>query len=209
MKTLKLLLFAAALVTTFNHANAQKIEITDFDLSKFEILKNYVKVSNIKFKGKDAILIENGKREEGGIVYLKDFDFTNGTIECDIASETFSGIAFRVKSDATGECIYFRPFNSGTEKHENTVQYSLKGSKYGWQYLRENFPGKYESGATIQNNEWFHVRLEIKDTAVEVFVNNSKEPVLTVDDLKNGNSIGSVGLWTWNAYYANLIITQE
>ena len=35
MKTLKLLLFAAALVTTFNHANAQKIEITDFDLSKF------------------------------------------------------------------------------------------------------------------------------------------------------------------------------
>ena len=85
----------------------------------------------------------------------------------------------------------------------------MKGSKYGWQYLRENFPGKYESGATIQNNEWFHVRLEIKDTAVEVFVNNSKEPVLTVDDLKNGNSIGSVGLWTWNAYYANLIITQE
>ena len=208
MKTIKLLLIAAAFTISFTDVNAQKIEITDFDLSKFEIIKD-VKVSNIKFKGKDAILIENSKQEEGGIVYLKDFEFTNGTIECDIASEIFSGIAFRVQNDETGECIYFRPFNSGTEKNGNTVQYSLKGSEYGWQYLRENFPGKYESGADIQVNEWFHVRLVIKDTTVEVFVNNSKEPVLTVTDLKSENSKGSVGLWAWNAYYANLTITKE
>ena len=208
MKILKLSLLTAILGMALNNIQAQKIAMTDFDLSKFEIVKE-VKVSNIKFKGKNGIRIVNGKQEAGGIVYLKDFNFTNGTIECDIASETFSGIAFRVENDESGECIYFRPFNSGGDRHGNTVQYSLKGSIYGWQYLRENFPGKYESGADIQVNEWFHVRLEIKDTTVKVFVNNSKEPVLTVNDLKSEQSSGSVGLWTWNAYYANLVITQK
>lgn len=170
------------------------------------IIPDKVKVKEITYKGKDAKYINNKKKEEGGIIYLKNKDFSNGIIECDIASDRFSGIAFRVQDEKQAECIYFRPFNSGTEKHENTVQYVARGTDYTWSYLRENFPGKYESGAEIYVDEWFHVKLEIKEKEVKVYVNEGKEPVLVVNDMKLDKNTGSVGLWTWKGYFANLTI---
>ena len=163
--------------------------------------------------GKDAFHLKklrNSDRDNGSdAAYLREFEFQNGTIECDIASEIFTGIAFRIQNGGQFECIYFRPFNSGTEKHNNTVQYVAKGTKYSWHYLRKNFPGKYESGADISKNVWFHVKLEIKDATVKVYVNSNPEPVLVVDDMKYGISNGSVGFWSWDGYFANLIINKK
>jgi hypothetical protein len=163
--------------------------------------------------GKDAFHLKKLRSHDmdkgSDAAYLKEFEFQNGTIECDMASGIFTGIAFRAKNGGQFECIYFRPFNAGTEKHDYTVQYVAKGSKYSWHYLRKNFPGKYESGAEIKKNEWFHARLEIRDTSVKVYINNDPEPVLIVEDMKYGISRGSVGFWSWDGYFANLKITKE
>lgn len=166
-----------------------------------------------QYWGKEAFHLKklrNIDKDNGNdAAYLKGFEFQNGTIECDIASGIFTGLAFRAKNGGQFECIYFRPFNSGTEKHDKTIQYVPKGTKYSWHYLRKNYPGKYESAADIKNYEWFHVQLEIKDTTVKVYVNGDPKPVLVVDDMKYGISKGSVGFWSWDGYFANLEIKKE
>jgi len=152
-----------------------------------------------------------------GTVFVTDLTFQNGTIEADFIGpiepddRTFVGIAFRIdpKNTKQHELIYFRPFNSGTERHQHTVQYVATNTIYDWPYLRENFPGVYEGGANIANNVWFHARLEIDGTTVQVFVNDGKEPVLVVKDLKLGEHSGHVGFWGYPGAFANLKVTPR
>jgi len=154
---------------------------------------------------------------EPGTIYMPDLDFHNGTIEADLAGpieppgRTFVGIAFRIdpQNPKEHELIYFRPFNSGTPRHDHTVQYVATGTIYDWPYLRKNFPGVYEAGARIANSTWFHVRLEIDGTTCQVFVNGGAEPVLTVKDLKLGDRTGLVGFWGYPGAFANLKVTPR
>ncbi|MCP4309624.1 MAG: hypothetical protein GY790_00035 [Bacteroidetes bacterium] len=211
MKTIALILTLSCLtIHTIHGQSSQKTnDINSFMLDE----PDSVLFEMIPYWGKDAFHLKklrNSDRDHGhDAAYLREFEFQNGTIECDIASDIFTGIAFRAKNGAQFECIYFRPFNSGTEKHENTVQYVAKGTKYSWHFLRKNFPAKYESGADIKKNQWFHVKLEIKNTTVKVYINSDPEPVLVVNDMKYGVSKGSVGFWSWDGYFANLIINKE
>ena len=50
---------------------------------------------------------------------------------------------------------------------------------------------------------WFHVRLEIKGRQVKVFVNDAKEPCLTVEETLQENRKGKIGLWAWDGYFSN------
>ena len=82
---------------------------------------------------------------EPGTIYVPDLTFHNGTIEADLIGpiepddRTFVGIAFRIdpKNPKRHELVYFRPFNSGTERHLHTVQYVATGTIYDWPYLQE------------------------------------------------------------------------
>jgi len=155
-----------------------------------------------QYKGKKALHVLG---REQAYVYLPDVEFQDGVIEADIAGAIFSGIGFRGRDNGTkAEKVYFRPQNAGTKKHEKTVQYAAMGRRDGtWNYFRKNFPGKYESGAALKKNAWFHAKLIIKGTEVKVYVNDGKEPVLVVTDMRYGESKGTVGVWGWNSYFAN------
>lgn len=170
------------------------------------VIPEGVKIIQRTYNGKQAIEVTNNKKEKGGIVYLKDFNLANGVIECDIASNTMVGLTFRVQNESVAECIYFRPFNSRGNMHDKTVQYVARGTKYKWEYLRNNYPGKYEAGANIKSYEWFHTKIVFKNKTVKVYVNKSDTPVLTVEDIKLDEETGSVGLWTWKGYYANFVV---
>ena len=158
------------------------------------------------FADRQALHVVGG---EPAYVFLPNVELQDGTIEVDIASNTFSGIGFRGGDGGKKfEMIYFRPQNSGTDKHDKTVQYVAKGRADGaWRYLRENFPGKYEAGADMRVNQWFHARLEIAGATVRVFVDDAPKPVLVVDEMLYGTSRGTVGLWGWNSYFANFQFT--
>jgi hypothetical protein len=176
--------------------------------------KNGVTHQAIRFRV-DYQKLSETSHYDPGTVFVTDLTFQNGTIEADLIGpiepddRTFVGIAFRIdpKNTKQHELIYFRPFNSGTERHQHTVQYVATNTIYDWPYLRENFPGIYESGANIANNVWFHARLEIDGTTVQVFVNDGKEPVLVVKDLKLGEHSGHVGFWGYPGAFANLKVT--
>ena len=162
----------------------------------------------VNYKGKKALHLAG---REQCYVYLPIDDFQDGTIEVDIAGDIFSGIGFRGREAGKRvEKLYFRPQNSGTARHENTVQYAVIGKEGGhWRDLRTQFPGKYETGADLKQGEWFHAKFVIKGTSLKVYVNDSDEPLLTVDPMLDGVSKGSVGVWGWDSYFANFKYTPD
>jgi hypothetical protein len=62
-------------------------------------------------------------------------------------------------------------------------------------------------------NEWITMRIEVKGKGAQLFLNNSKYPVLIVNDLKLGeNTEGGIGLWVeigTEGYFRDLKITKQ
>jgi len=71
-----------------------------------------------------------GNSKSASIAYQKDLDFTNGSIELDIASPKrqtgFVGIAFHIQDSNHYETLYFRPGSSGTSE---AIQYMPKRNR--------------------------------------------------------------------------------
>ncbi|MBI3207892.1 MAG: DUF1080 domain-containing protein [Candidatus Solibacter usitatus] len=153
-------------------------------------------------------------------------EFSNGTIEVDLAGEPgpgagggargFAGVAFRVQPDRkTYDCFYLRPTNGRAEDQErrnHSAQYIMHPT-YTWFKLREETPSKYESYVDIQPAEWIHVKIEVDGEKARLFVNGGSQPTLIVNDVKSGASgKGGVALWLEGstiAHYANLKITSR
>ncbi|MBI1371371.1 MAG: hypothetical protein GC159_01225 [Phycisphaera sp.] len=156
------------------------------------------------FKGEQVMWLKS----EEGLALLPGVTMTDGVIECDIASKTFSGLAFRAEDVDNYDSVYLRPFNSGTPKHNNTVQYHSPGTPgCTWDALRRRFPGKYESGADVKVDAWFHLRVVIRGETVKAYVNDGKEPVLVVDKILSNRKSGKIGIWGWDTYFRNFRYT--
>lgn len=155
-----------------------------------------------------------------GVAYLKDALFSEGVIELDLKGEnmqgqSFVGISFHAEDEKVFEGIYFRPFNFDAPDitgQSHMVQYH-NIPDHSWRMLRREFPGKYE--AAISNppgpDDWFHARIEVKGNLITVFVNDIKEPVLTVMSLSKRKT-GKIGLWVGSnssGRFANLKITSK
>jgi uncharacterized protein with NRDE domain len=55
--------------------------------------------------------------------------------------------------------------------------------------------------------EWTKIKIEVIGVKARLFVNDSTQPVLVVNDLKHGDSEGAVALWIGlgtEGYFANL-----
>lgn len=180
-------------------------EVPTLSLDNLET--HYSVLADTTYKGRPAIHLHNTsdrEKSDRAVAFIKDVVLANCEIEVDIASERFTGIVFRGQDGDHFDKVYFRPFNSGTEKHLNTVQYASPGTPGAhWKELREKFPGKYEAGADIPVWEWFHARIVVKEQRAEVYVNNEKEPVLVVEELLSGQNAGAIGIWGWNCYFSN------
>lgn len=180
-------------------------QVVNMPFARERIETYYSTITPTEYKGRAAVHIQNGQtKPDGAVLFFKDVTLGDCIIEVDIASERFAGVAFRGQNGDHYDKIYFRPFNSGTAKHENTVQYASHGTEgAGWQPLRKRFPGKYEAGADIPVWDWFHVKLVIEGQKVRAYVNDEKEPVLVVEKILSDQKQGKIGIWGWNAYFSN------
>ena len=150
-----------------------------------------------------------------GVAWLTESVLHNGSIEVDVRGRndpgrSFVGIAFHREDDAHYEVIYLRPFNFKNEARKaHSVQYVYEPD-YGWSRLREEHPGKYEAAIVPAPDptDWVRLRLELDDTTVRAFIDEIKEPVLTVERISTATS-GRIGLWVGNnsgGDFANLTI---
>jgi hypothetical protein len=168
----------------------------------------------------DAELVAPKNGEGGGIVVLPGTSFHNGTIEVDVAGRPragatsdargFVGVAFRVAAEPSKyECVYIRPTNGRVDdqvRRNHSTQY-ISMPEYGWSRLRSETPGRYESYVDLVPGEWTKIKIEASGVKVRLYVNDSSQPVLVVNDLKHGDSEGAVALWIGlgtEAYFANL-----
>ena len=163
--------------------------------------------------------------EGGGIVVIPGVStFGNGSIEVDVAgmprsgsppgARGFVGVAFRVDSDPSRyECVYLRPTNGRADdqlRRNHSTQY-ISMPEYEWSRLRSEAPGQYESYVDLVPGEWTRIKVEVSGVKARLFVNDSPQPVLLVNDLKHGDTKGAVALWIGmgtEAYFANLRLSE-
>jgi hypothetical protein len=172
---------------------------------------------NLSSLTKWAGTVEMDAAEGDGLAILKEVEFENGTIEVELLGEnnpgkSFLGIAFNIQDPETFEAVYFRPFNFvATEqiRKDHMVQY-IHHPEYTWYTLRETRTGEFEDEIPQppDPDNWFKARIEVSEKSVKVFVNESDEPVLTVDRLTTSGS-KKIGLWTGNGSsgrFRNLVL---
>ena len=153
-----------------------------------------------------------------GIIWLRDVNFSTGTIELDLRGKdefqkSFLGIAFHGVDTVTYDAIYFRPFNfQSTDpiRKIHAVQYVSEPDQ-PWHRLRDEQNGIYEKAVNPAPlpTDWFHARIEVKETQIMVYVDNATSPSLTVNKL-NGRKEGMIGIWNvgLNGDFANLVIKK-
>lgn len=153
-----------------------------------------------------------------GLLWIKEPIFSNGKIELeikgkDIRGKSFVGLAFHGLNDSIYDAVYFRAFNfKDPGRNGHSVQY-ISHPEYTWYKLRNEQPEKYENSVTPvpEPTDWFHVTILIEYPIVKVFVDNSVEPSLTVEQLSSRKE-GWIGFWVGNnseGFFRNLKIIPE
>lgn len=158
-----------------------------------------------EFLGRPALWLRNNTQ-----IIRSGIDFADGTIEFDVAPMDrghFIGLLFRRATATNQENIYLRAHRSGLY---NALQYAarINGSST-WQLYPE-----FNASIDLPRNQWTHVRVEIKDTRLEVYVNNNSDPALVVPRLRGIPVRGSVAFWgrvndaptVWAAAVSNISI---
>lgn len=200
MKTIKPILFFTVMFSLFFTAEAQQ-QVFVPDLSEIQDNSSWTVVNReMTFNGEVYMTANPGD----GLVILKKINFSNGTIELDIKGrdlqgQSFVGLAFHGLDENTYDVIYFRPFNfKNPDRNSHSVQYTSMPD-YDWSRLRNEFPGKYENTVTPvpDPDEWFHATIIVNYPDVEVFVNNSESPSLSVQQISDRKT-GWIGFWVGN-----------
>ena len=147
-----------------------------------------------------------------GAAMLKDVEFEDGVIECDVAMKpgvrSYPGILFRVRSPEEYERLYLRPHRAPL--YDDAVQYlpAFHGVD-SWQIY--SGPG-LTARAVIPTDRWVHLKIEVLGTQARVFLDNAPRPVLIIGDLKRGRSKGGLGLTTMadgNSFFSNFSFRRD
>ena len=179
--------------------------------SQTDTTKTFVEFNSEQFKIIQGEVIEHhGKTAFKGTGYLPDLKFKNGIIEVDMfvtGERSYPGINFRIQSRKDYEHFYIRPHRAGL--YPDALQYTpcVNGID-SWQLF--NGEG-YTAPVTIPKNEWFNVKLEVKGSKAQMFINNELEPSLKIFNLYNGDSEGSISLncpVNNSAFFSDLSYTQ-
>ena len=186
-----------------------------------------VQVAAVQHDGIDGVLVTEppGRSNDGEdkLAVLPGTRFHNGTIEVDIAGRPaegaqeaargFVGIAFRVASDAGRfECFYIRPTNGRADdqlRRNHSTQY-ISFPDHPWHKLREETPGKYEAYADMVPGQWTKLKMTVDGDKARLFIGGAEQPTLVVNDLKHGDTEGSLALWIGpgtEGYFANLNVS--
>ena len=171
------------------------------------------------YQGKEATrLIDHDGN--GGLALLKGSSFKDGAIEVELAGKPsagsfaaargFVGIAFRVQTGGSKyENIYLRPTNGRADdmlRRNHSTQYTSE-PEWGWERLRQESPGVYESYVDLEAGAWTRYKIVVKGRRAELYVHDAAQPCLIVKDLKLGDAAGAVALWVGpgtEAYFTNL-----
>ena len=216
--------------TAFTQVKSRTIRLDALN----EMQLRNVKIELVTYKGRGALRVTDTAPANDGdgvqLVILSKTEFYDGVIEVELTGEPgahagqgargFVGVAFRVspltataKDDLKYECFYLRPTNGRVDdqvRRNHSVQY-ISFPHFPWQLLRKEFPEKYESYVDLVPGEWTKVKIEVRGDKARLYVHDAQQPVLVVNDLKQGQSSGQIALWVGPgtvAHFANLRVSK-
>ena len=197
-----------------------------------EMQPRNVKMEQVTYKGRKALRVTDAAPANVAdgiqLVILNKTEFQDGVIEIELTGEPasnagegargFVGVAFRVNLDAAKdavkyECFYLRPTNGRADdqvRRNHSTQY-ISYPDFPWYRLRKEFPEKYESYVDVVSGEWTKVKIEVRGDKARLYVHDAPQPVLVVNDLKQGQSQGQIALWIGAgtvAHFANLRVSK-
>ena len=219
---------ALALSTGFTQNKTITIPLDNLN----EMDPRNVKMEQVTYKGRKALRASDAAAANVAdgiqLVILNKTNFQDGVIEIELAGEPaanagagargFVGVAFRAAAEAGKaatkyECFYLRPTNGRADdqvRRNHSAQY-ISYPEYPWQRLRKEFPEKYESYVDLLPGEWTKVKIEVRGDKARLYVHEAPQPVLVVNDLKQGASQGQIALWVGTgtvAHFANLRVSK-
>jgi hypothetical protein len=217
-------LFIAVILLSIN-SYSQTIKL---ESDRLEAVKVYMSIEKLMGTGVVKVVKDSNVKvaDEPTFVKIKGVNFRNGIIEVKVLSRLlknapdfargFIGVAFRVNDSNTKfECIYLRPVNARVDdqiRRNHSIQY-YSYPDYKFDRFRKESPEKYESYADMEMNKWITIKIEVKDAQAKLFINNTQQPSLIVNDLKHGaNASGSIALWVetgTEGYFKDLKITKQ
>jgi len=227
------LLGLIAVLTLATSAGFTQVKTTTIPLDKSsEMQPRNVKTEQVSYKGRKALRVTDaapaGVADGIQLVILNQMEFQDGLIEVELAGEPlpnvgegargFVGVAFRVNLDAAKdaaryECFYLRPTNGRADdqvRRNHSTQY-ISYPDFPWSRLRKEFPEKYESYVDLVPGEWTKVKIEVRGDKARLYAHDAPQPVLVVNDLKQGQSRGQIALWVGAgtvAHFANLRVSK-
>ncbi len=151
-----------------------------------------------------------GKTCFTGRASLNEMEFTNGTIEFDLAvtgERTYPGVYFRVMPGGEYEQFYIRPHRIW---YDDVLQYAPahKGASC-WQLFHGD---GCTAGYKLPHEQWMHIRMEIMDDQARVYIDDAPDPALYISNLDHGISTGGININTFNlgmSYFADFKVIQE
>lgn len=196
----------------------------------YEVQPVSVQISTVKIMGKTALRAVKDSAvkafDEPTYIRINNVDFKNGTIEVKVLSRLlpnapemargFIGVAFRINDSNTKyESVYIRPLNARVNdqvRRNHSIQY-YSYPIYKFDTLRKIAPEKYESYSDMEMNKWIDLKIVVKDSTAQLFINKSKQPSLIVTDLKLGANVsGAIALWVeigTEGYFTDLKISKQ
>jgi hypothetical protein len=189
---------------------------------------HYVKADTVTFLGRQAVQLMDAAEANVGdgarLAVIPGTSFQDGTIDVYVTGDTlphadptargFVGIAFRVSTNrASYECFYLRPKNGRAEdqlRRNHSLQY-VSIPDFGWEKLRTESPGVYESYADLAPGQWTPMKIRVEGKRAQLYVNGAEQPSLLVNDLKLPAASGAIALWIGPgtiAHFSDLKVTS-
>jgi hypothetical protein len=175
----RILAFVPALAASAAHAQSQAGSVWNLD---------YAKVADGPPPQPNHIALV------AGMATRPDLRLQDGLIEFDLAppSERFAGVAFRMRSSANYEIVYFRPSDDGTRWAAMQYQPVFDGETTWQLYHGAGYEGPVP--ASLGGKD-LHVRILLSGSRADVLLGDDTVPAMRVPRLLPASGEGDVGFW--------------
>jgi hypothetical protein len=181
---------------------------------------------SVVYQGVRAVHLETADPDRSFVSLVGTAPFRTGTIDVDVAAKPnstadltargFAGVVFGVRKDGGFEGIYIRTKNgrSSDQEHRNHATQYISEPEWPWYKLRKIYPSRYESYVDLVPGAWTHLRLQVAEKSVRLYVNHAAQPALIVHRIIGGvlSSDGGIGLFygpRTEANFAHLVVVRD
>jgi hypothetical protein len=190
-------------------AGARVDDFSTFDAKQWALIEGKTKVveaADATGKKRPVLIVSSSKQ----VVALRDYQFTDGTIEFEFKGGAWLGLSFHVTEGGNqADIIYFR--NPKVAGWERSIRYYCRLATGDGKYTEAKGVG-VESGTiplppTVKGDDllkpdgWVKVKCVIAGKQAVIYLNGEEKPAFTIENLHLAGQSGSVGVYAWSGAF--------